>query len=238
MFEYLQFARIKRICKMAIKNVTATRMTLLGLKKQAVSAKRGHKLLKDKQDGLMQEFLSIVRQAKAMREKVEAAIREANTSFLEAQALIPKSYLENALSVPMQTLSLEVQTKNVMSVRIPVFSLNMEKHGVGYGFFQTRAELDLAIQKFSRVFDTLIQLAEIEKSAENLSVEIEQTRRRVNALEYRLIPDLEDTLKFITMKLGEAERSVTVQTMAIKSMIERNEERQRREKLKNLADNK
>ncbi len=220
---------------MAVKNVTATRMTMLGLKKQAVSAKRGHKLLKDKQDGLMQEFLTIVRQAKALREKVESAIREANASFLEAQALLPKSYLENALSVPMQTLSLEVSTKNVMSVRIPVFSLKTKKQGIGYGFFQTRAELDIAIQKFSHVFETLIQLAEIEKSAENLSVEIEQTRRRVNALEYRLIPDLEDTLKFIRMKLGEAERSVIVQTMAIKAMIERNEARQRREKLENLA---
>ena len=215
---------------MAIKNVTATRMTMLGLKKQSVSAKRGHKLLKDKQDGLMQEFLGIVKQAKSLREEVEAAIREANASFLEAQALLPKSDIENALSIPMQTLSLEVSTKNVMSVRIPVFSLQAEKHGIGYGFFQTRAELDLAIQKFSRVFELLIQLAEIEKSAENLSVEIEQTRRRVNALEHRLIPDLEDTLKFIKMKLGEAERSTIVQTMAIKAMIERNEERQRRER--------
>lgn len=220
---------------MAVKNVTATRMTMLGLKKQATSAKRGHKLLKDKQDGLMQEFLAIVRQAKSLREQVEAAIREANASFLEAQALLPKSYLENALSVPMQTLSLEVKTKNVMSVRIPIFSLKTEKHGIGYGFFQTRAELDIAIQKFSHVFELLIQLAEIEKSAENLSVEIEQTRRRVNALEHRLIPDLEDTLKFIKMKLGEAERSVIVQTMAIKAMIERNEARQRREKLEKAA---
>ncbi len=220
---------------MAIKNVTATRMTLLGLKKQAVSAKRGHKLLKDKQDGLMQEFLAIVRKAKELRQTVENAIVEANASFLEAQALLPKSYLDNALSVPIQTLSLEVQTKNVMSVRIPVFSLEAEKNGVGYGFFQTRAELDIAIKKFSHVFEILIQLAEIEKSAENLSVEIEQTRRRVNALEHRLIPDIQDTLKFITMKLGEAERSVTVQTMAIKSMIERNEERERRERAQKKA---
>jgi V/A-type H+-transporting ATPase subunit D len=208
---------------MAIKNVTATRMTMLKLKQQAVVAKRGHKLLKDKQDGLMQEFLKIVRQAKDLRIEVEKALKEANAAFLNAQALMPKSFLKNALSVPTQKMSLEIETKNIMSVKIPVFNLNVEKGGSGYGFFQTRGELDIAIQQFSKVFEILIQLAEIEKSAENLAVEIEQTRRRVNALEYRLIPDLEDTLKFIKMKLGETERSAIVQVMAIKAMIERNE---------------
>jgi len=208
---------------MAIKNVTATRMTMLKLKQQAVVAKRGHKLLKDKQDGLMQEFLKIVRQAKDLRIEVEKALKEANAAFLNAQALMPKSFLKNALSVPTQKMSLEIETKNIMSVKIPVFNLNIEKGGSSYGFFQTRGELDIAIQQFSKVFEILIQLAEIEKSAENLAVEIEQTRRRVNALEYRLIPDLEDTLKFIKMKLGETERSAIVQVMAIKAMIERNE---------------
>ncbi|MBT3348748.1 V-type ATP synthase subunit D [bacterium] len=208
---------------MAIKNVTATRMTMLGLKKQAVTAKRGHKLLKDKQDGLMQEFMQIIRKCREVRVLVEEAVITANTAFLEAQAIVPKSVLENALSVPAQKLSLEVETKNVMSVRIPVFKLHTEKSGLGYGFFQTRAELDLAIKAFIKVFELLIQLAEIEKSAENLAVEIEKTRRRVNALEHRLIPDIEDTLRFISMKLGETERSAIVQVMAIKAMIERNE---------------
>ena len=198
-------------------------MTMLKLKQQAVVAKRGHKLLKDKQDGLMQAFLKIVRQAKDLRIEVEESLREANNAFLTAQSLMPKSFLNNALSVPTQKMSLEIQTKNIISVRIPIFNLNIEKGGSGYGFLQTRAELDIAIQQFSQVFEILIQLAEIEKSAENLAVEIEQTRRRVNALEYRLIPDVEDTLKFIKMKLGEAERSAIVQVMAIKAMIERNE---------------
>ncbi|MCF7847185.1 MAG: V-type ATP synthase subunit D [Candidatus Gracilibacteria bacterium] len=216
---------------MAIKNVTATRMTLLGLKKQSVTAKRGHKLLKDKQDGLMQEFMQIIRKCKEVREMVETAIQAANQSFMQAQAILPKSVLENALSVPSQKLSLEVSTKNVMSVRIPVFELKTEGQGLGYGFFQTRAELDLAIREFGKVFELLIQLAEIEKSAENLAVEIEKTRRRVNALEHRLIPDLEDTLRYIQMKLSETERSAVVQVMAIKAMIERNEaEVQRRKK--------
>lgn len=214
---------------MAIKNVTATRMTMLGLKDQAKVAQRGHKLLKDKQDGLMQEFLLIIRQAKDLRLQVEEAIRIANVYFLEAQSVMPRSFLENALTTPIQDLSLEVETKNVMSVKIPVFKLKVKSNGIGYGFYQTRGELDVAISQFSKVFEILIQLAEIEKSAENLALEIEKTRRRVNALEYRLIPDLKDTLKFIKMKLGEAERSAIVQVMAIKAMIERNEAAKREE---------
>jgi V/A-type H+-transporting ATPase subunit D len=149
---------------------------------------------------------------------------------------MPKSFLKNALSVPTQKMSLEIETKNIMSVKIPVFNLNIEKGGTGYGFFQTRGELDIAIKQFSKVFEILIQLAEIEKSAENLAVEIEQTRRRVNALEHKLLPDLKDTLKYIKMKLDETERSAIVQVMAIKAMIERNEARVKHNKqLKNAA---
>lgn len=214
---------------MAIKNVTATRMTMLNLKNQAKVAQRGHKLLKDKQDGLMQEFMSIVHKAKALRAEVEQAVREANSAFLEAQALLPKSILENTLSVPAQKLSLKVKTKNVMSVKIPVFDLQTTGNPLHYGMAQTRGELDIAISKFAKVFVLLLQLAEIEKSAENLALEIEKTRRRVNALEYTLIPDLIDTLKFIRMKLGEEERSGIVQVMAIKNMIEQQEAAKRRE---------
>ncbi len=220
---------------MAIKNVTATRMTMLTLKKQATVAKRGHKLLKDKQDGLMQEFLKIIRKAKELRETVEDSLTEANNAFLEAQALLPKSFLQNALSVPSKKLSLEVDTKNIMSVRIPEFKLHTEEVGAGYGYFQTRAELDIAVSKFAKVLELLIELAEIEKSAENLAAEIEKTRRRVNALEHRMIPDLQDTLKFIKMKLGEAERSVIVQVMAIKAMIERKEAETARKKAQKTA---
>lgn len=208
---------------MAIKNVTATRMTMLELKKQLVVANRGHKLLKDKQDGLMQEFLKIVRQAKSLRLKVEESIRLANTYFVQAQALMPKSFLQNALSIPIQEMTLSVETKNVMSVKLPIFKLQTKKSGFGYGMYQTKGELDIAIKKFAEVFELLIVLAEIEKTAENLAVEIEKTRRRVNALEYTLIPDLDDTLRFVRMKLDEAERSAIVQIMAVKAMIERNE---------------
>jgi len=222
---------------MAIKNVTATRMTMLGLKNQTKVAKRGHKLLKDKQDGLMQEFLKIVRQAKTLRAEVEEALQMANGAFLEAQAVMPQSFIENTLSVPSRKLLLEVDTKNVMSVKIPKFTLKIEEKDLSYGFYQTRAELDVAISLFLEVLQTLLELSEIEKSAENLSFEIEKTRRRVNALEYRLIPDLQDTLKFIKMKLGEAERSAIVQVMAIKAMIERNEAAQQMNRKNNFLKN-
>ena len=209
---------------MSSQNVTATRMTLLSLKDQVKTAKRGHKLLKDKQDGLMQEFLKIIHKAKSVRADVEEAIKSANAFFLDAQAAIPKGILQNTLSNPGQQLRLEVKTKNVMSVRIPEFKLKVEGSPFQYGMLQTRGELDIAIKKFSEVFVLLLQLAEIEKSAENLALELEKTRRRVNALEYTLIPELEQKLKFVKMKLAENERSAIVQVMAIKNMIEEQEE--------------
>lgn len=215
---------------MAIKNVTATRMTMLGLKNQTKTAQRGHKLLKDKQDGLMQAFLAVIHRAKSLRQTVESALKEANKAFLEAQSVMPKAFLQNTLSVPAKKITLEVTTKNVMSVRIPQFTIRTEGNPLHYGLAQTRGELDVAIAAFSEVFQLLIELAEIEKSAENLAIDIEKTRRRVNALEYRLIPDLTDTLKFIKMKLGEAERSGVVQVMAIKNMIQQQEAAKIREK--------
>ncbi|MDH3353541.1 MAG: V-type ATP synthase subunit D [Nanoarchaeota archaeon] len=208
---------------MAIKNVTATRMTMLGLKNQAVIASRGHKLLKDKQDGLMQEFLKIVHKAKALRLEIEESLKEANSAFLVAQSMLPKSFLKNTLSTPAQKVSIDVKTKNVMSVKIPQFKMTTSGNPLHYGIIQTCGELDISIKKFAKVFVKFIELAEIEKSAENLAIEIEKTRRRTNALEHRLIPDLKDTLKFIQMKLGEEERSAIVQVMVIKNMIEKQE---------------
>ena len=214
---------------MAVQNVTATRMSLLKLKDQKKVAERGHKLLKDKQDGLMQEFLKIIHRAKDLRLQVEEALNQANQFFLEAQAIMPRAFLENTLAVASQTLHLKVKTKNVMSVRIPEFELETSGNALHYGLTQTRGELDVAIKAFAKVFEMLIQLAEIEKSAENLSFEIEKTRRRVNALEHFLIPDIKETLKFIKMKLGETERSAIVQVMIIKDMLERCEKQKRQQ---------
>ena len=204
---------------MAILNVNPTRMAMLGLKKKIKSAKRGHKLLKDKQDGLMQKFMEIIREAKRMREEVEERLGAAFQNFIRAGSIMEEEFLEGALLFSTAMTELSVKTKNVMSVRIPQFTLKSEGEAINYGFLQTSGELDIALQSFQDVFPLLIELAEIEKSAEALADELEKTRRRVNALEYRMIPDLEDTIKFISMKLGEMERGGIVNTMIVKAKI-------------------
>lgn len=205
---------------MAILNVNPTRMALLGLKKKLKSAKRGHKLLKDKQDGLMQKFMEIIREAKRLREEVEEKLGAAFKNFIRAGSLMAEEFVEGALLYSTAKTELEVKTKNVMSVRIPQFELKTEGDVITYSYLQTSGELDMSLQSFQDVFPLLIELAEIEKSAEALADELEKTRRRVNALEYRMIPDLEDTIKFIQMKLSEMERSSIVNTMAVKAKIE------------------
>jgi len=206
---------------MAIKAVTATRMTMLQLKGQTKVATRGHKLLKDKRDGLMKEFMDLIRVVKEKRKAVEVALGEANFYFLRAQSVMPRGWIENTLAIPKKELTLSVTTKTVMSVKIPKFEAQIVDRDVRVGALNNRAELDIAVNKFSEVIYLLVELAELEKSAENLAVEIEKTRRRVNALEHKLIPDLTDTLRYVRMKLGEAERSGIVQVMAVKAMIEK-----------------
>lgn len=195
-------------------------MALLGLKKKIKSAKRGHKLLKDKQDGLMQKFMEVIREAKRIRLEVEEKLGGAFKNFIKAGSIMAEENIEGALLYSTAKTELEVQTKNVMSVRIPQFKLNTSGDVITYGYLDTSGELDMSLQSFQDVFPLLIQLAEIEKSAEALADELEKTRRRVNALEYRMIPDLEDTIKFIQMKLGEMERSAITNTMRVKAQIE------------------
>ncbi len=205
---------------MAILNVNPTRMALLGLKKKIKSAKRGHKLLKDKQDGLMQKFMEIIREAKRLRLEVEEKLGSAFKNFIRAGSLMSEEFLEGALLYSTAKTELSVETKNVMSVRIPQFKLKTSGDVITYGYLQTSGELDMSLQAFQDVFPLLVELAEIEKSAEALADELEKTRRRVNALEYRMIPDLEDTIKFIQMKLGEMERGSIINTMVVKAKIE------------------
>ena len=198
-------------------------MALMDLKLRAKSAQRGHKLLKDKQDGLMQEFLGIIRSAKELRSKVEGEIGQAFHTFLLASAWLTDAQLENALSSPEAKIALNVETKSVMSVKIPFFSIHKEGNPRAYGFSGTNALLDEAITKFDELFETLIELAQIEKQAESLAIELETTRRRVNALEHKMIPDLKETVKYITMKLDESERAGIIATMRIKASLEEQE---------------
>jgi V/A-type H+/Na+-transporting ATPase subunit D len=204
---------------MARLNVKPTRMELLNLKKRVVSAKRGHKLLKDKQDGLMKTFMEIIREAKALRREVEKKLSQAFKNFMQASAMMSPEMLESALLYPSATIELSVSTKNVMSVYIPYFKAQQSGDILNYGYLQTSAELDVALSTFQEVLPLLINLAQIEKQAEQLAEELETTRRRVNALEHKMIPDLKETVKFISMKLAETERASIVSVMKVKAMI-------------------
>lgn len=205
---------------MAILNVNPTRMALLDLKRRVKGAERGHKLLKDKQDGLMQQFMKIIRDAKRLREEVEEKLGTAFKQFLIASAWMNEADLRNALSSPQAKMELSVKTKNVMSVRIPFFELEKSGEIKTYGMAGTNAFLDEAIDAFDEAFETLIALAQIEKQAEALAIELETTRRRVNALEHKMIPDLKDTVKYIRLKLDETERAAIIGTMKVKAQIE------------------
>ena len=208
------------MAKLAVK---PTRMELLNLKRRVKSAERGHKLLKDKQDGLMKTFMEIIQEAKSLRKEIEEKLSKAFKNFMQASSMMSPQLLESALLYPSAITELEVATKNVMSCYIPYFNIKQEGDILNYGYVQTSAELDMALSAFQEVFPLMIQLAEIEKQAERLATELETTRRRVNALEYKMIPDLKETVKFITMKLAETERSTVVGVMKIKAMIEAQE---------------
>jgi len=209
---------------MAILNVNPTRMTMLTLRKQLKTANRGHKLLKDKRDGLMKHFMKIIREARELRLEIEKEIGKVLSRFLAASSSMDPNILDGTLAFPNAKLDLDVQTKNVMSVRIPEFSIEFAGQLITYGLAQTSGELDEGLNGLKELLPKLLKLAAIEKSAENLADEIEKTRRRVNALEYTMIPNYEDTIKFIQMKLGEQERGTIIATMVVKSMIERKEE--------------
>ncbi len=208
---------------MARLDVKPTRMELLNLKKRLKSSIRGHKLLKDKQDGLMSSFMKTIREAKSLRKDIEKILELSFKNFMQASSMMHPEILESALLFPSLKTSLEVETKNVMSVHIPFFKLKQEGDVLNFGYLQTSAELDLALKAFSEALPSLIHLAEIEKQAEALAKELETTRRRVNALEHKMIPDQKETIKFITMKLAESERATKIATMIVKAQIEAKE---------------
>lgn len=203
--------------------VNPTRMELTRLKKKLVTAVRGHKLLKDKRDELMRQFLERVRENKSLRERVEAGIQAANKNFLLARAGMQDETLNTALLAPKQRVSLESSTQNVMSVDIPTFTFQTrtpDKNDIfSYGFAFTSSDLDDAIQSLSDIFPEMLKLAECEKACQLMAAEIEKTRRRVNALEHVMIPELQANIKYITMKLDENERSTQIRLMKVKDMM-------------------
>lgn len=211
---------------MARLNVNPTRMVMAQLKGRLETARRGHKLLKDKQDELMRQFILLAKENRRMREQVEDALKKSFQSFSMASAVMSPEMLDNALLSTKQLIEVKVKTKNVMSVRIPDFEFQRkgllegdEASQYPYGYVQTSAELDVALEELNGVMDLLLELTRIEKSAQLMADEIESTRRRVNALEYRTIPDLEETIRYIRMRLEEEDRSTITRLLKIKEMI-------------------
>ena len=208
---------------MAIMNVNPTRMQLQKLKKQLTTAVRGHKMLKDKRDELMRQFLDLIKETRELREKVERELEECNAHFVNASAVMSKQALDASLMSPKQQVSVEIDSKNVMSVETPVFTASTRTNDEGdifpYGFAFTSFELDDAVMSLNDILPDMIRLAQIEKSCEMMSAEIEKTRRRVNSLEHVMIPRYRDTIKYISMKLEENDRSSRTRLMKVKDML-------------------
>lgn len=209
---------------MAKLNVNPTRMELTTLKRRLKTATRGHKLLKDKQDELMRRFIALIKKNKDLRMEVEEALQGSFKDFLLASAVMSPKMLGAAVAFPKENITVDIKKKNVMSVNVPVMNFIRKLEGdegaiYPYGFAQTSAELDDAISTLYGVMTKLLELAEVEKASQLMAKEIEKTRRTVNALEYRTIPDLEETIRFIRMKLDESERSTITRLMKVKDLI-------------------
>ncbi|CUH92539.1 V-type ATP synthase subunit D [Herbinix luporum] len=208
---------------MANIHVNPTRMELTKLKKKLATATRGHKLLKDKRDELMRQFLELVKENKALREKVEAGIHAANKKFLLARSVMDDEILNVSLMAPRQEVYLECHTKNVMSVDILQFDYKTkspDEHDIyPYGYAFTSSDLDEAVKSLQDILPDMLKLAEVEKSCQLMAAEIEKTRRRVNALEHVMIPEMQEKIKYIVMKLDENERSTQVRLMKVKDMM-------------------
>lgn len=203
--------------------VNPTRMELTRLKGRLKTARRGHKLLKDKRDELMKQFLDTVREVRSLRAEVEEELMRVHGSFTVASALMSSEAMEQALLYPKQSVELTMTTQNIMSVNVPVYHFQTKTKSDAdiypYGFASTSGELDTAVDALGRVFQKMLKLAQIEKSAQLMAEEIEKTRRRVNALEYVMIPDTQEAIRYITMKLDENDRATTTRLMKVKDML-------------------
>lgn len=221
-------------------NVNPTRMMLTQLKRRHKTAVRGHKLLKDKRDELMKEFLEQARENGRLRQEVEKKLEDVYDNFTRASAVMSQEVMEESLMLPKQGVNLEVKTKNIMSVDVPDFSFTTtasdESDIYPYGFIRTTGELDNAISYLSEIFPLMLQLAASEKQTSLLAAELEKTRRRVNALEYVMIPQLEITIRYIRMKLDEDERGNLTRLMKVKDMMLEEELEKKRQRSQEAID--
>ena len=195
-------------------------MALLKLKKRLAVARRGHKLLKDKQEELMRRFLGMVHEARDLREAVERELEAAYGTFVSARLEMDGAAMESALAFSRRLVVLKADREQVMNLRVPKFAVEFPEHGeLGYGYLETSGELDRALRQYAEVMPKLMRLAEVEKAVQLLAAELEKTRRRVNALEHILVPNLEETIRFIADRLGEFERETATRLMKIKDIV-------------------
>lgn len=207
---------------MARLNVKPTRLELANLKDRLNLSTRGHKLLKDKQDELMRQFIILIKENNELRDQVEKELTEAMKEFVIAKSLINESFIEELFVGSETSVELNMHEKNIMSVMVPQMDFTVEEversSDVQYGYLNSSSELDEAIERIEAILPQLLKLSEIEKTCQLMADEIEKTRRRVNALEYRMIPQLQETIRYIQMKLEENERSSIVRMMKVKDM--------------------
>ncbi len=199
--------------------VNPNRMELLKLKRRLALARRGYKLLKDKRDALIQKFIQLVHENRKVREEFEEKMRECMNNFLIASLSMGDNDLDSVFLFPQREIKVKTEYQNIMSVQVPRYEINEKGYLYTYGMMQTSPELDNAVKKYREIIPLMVKMAELDKAIVLLTEEIEKTRRRVNALEYVMIPNLEDTIKFITMKLDEMARSNNSAIMRIKEII-------------------
>ena len=200
-------------------NVNATRMQLLYLRKRVALARRGHRLLSEKRDEISRQLIQIARLIRPLRKKVEAELSQTFRRFMLARASMEPEDIKAALEVPTKKFSLAIELASVMNVKVPHLTKEMQGGIICYGYATTSGELDVALLALERAFDSLIKLAEKEKQARLLAAELQMTRRRVNVLEHVVIPELDETIRFIFAKLAEAERDNTSRLMKITDII-------------------
>lgn len=202
--------------------VNPTRMELRRLKARLKTAERGHKLLKDKSDEMIRRFLSYIRENKRLREEIEADLADAMRSFMLTRAVMSAEELKQTLCLPSRTVEVTTGVENVMGVEVPIVEIKKSDPGssdLPYSLISATSDLDVAVDKITALMDKLLKLAQIEKTCNMLADEIERNRRRVNALEYVMIPQLNETIKYIMMKLDENERGALVRLMKVKTLI-------------------
>ncbi|MBM3701757.1 MAG: V-type ATP synthase subunit D [Actinobacteria bacterium] len=200
-------------------NVNATRMELLRLKKRLNLAWRGHKLLKDKRDELMRQLLEVIDEVKELRLSIEKEFQSIVERFVLEKASIGSYQVEQELLLPVKKISVSISKRNIIGVHVPVYAKEVSGDIIPYGYMNTSGEMDIALNDFDKSIENLLDLAEKEKAVQLMAMEIEETRRRVNVLEYKLIPSIIETIRFITMKLDEIERSNTVRLMKVKDIV-------------------